>query len=196
MLRTFLDFRYANVRSRRVADVDGAGGATQSGVGGAGSAGQVISPAPLEMYWLQSYNCAPICPDGAPAPSDAGRCACAVAAHDKIAPAATRAALARTPNPLNAFSSSLDPESPRCEAIPKWRLNGNLSLHQRAKRVRHGSRRRRSSGARVLDREAADDPRRLSAEPQRAPSGLQPEHQPRPGGPLRRGVDPRRPAPA
>ena len=34
--------------------VDGAGGATQFVVGGAGAAGQVISPAPLEMYWLQS----------------------------------------------------------------------------------------------------------------------------------------------
>ena len=42
-----LGLQTANTRVRRVAFVVGAGGATQFGVGGAGGAGQVISPAPL-----------------------------------------------------------------------------------------------------------------------------------------------------
>ena len=59
-----------------------------------------------------------------------------------------------------------------------------------------GSGCRGGPGARVPGREAADDARRLSAQPQRAARGVQPVDQPRPRRPVRRGDDPRRAAPA
>ena len=64
-------------------------------------------------------------------------------------------------------------------------------------RVRErGSGCRRGPGARVPDREAAHDPGRLSPQPQLAARGVQPVHEPRPGGAVRRGHHPRCAAPA
>src|SRR5829696_7696624 len=60
---------------------------------------------------------------------------------------------------------------------------------------RRGSRPRCSPGARLPDREAADDARRLPPEPERAPRRLQPGDEPRPGRRLRRRHAPRRAAP-
>ena len=59
-----------------------------------------------------------------------------------------------------------------------------------------GSGCRGGPGAGVPGREAADDARRLSAQPQLAARGVQPVDQPRPRRPVRRGDDPRRAAPA
>ena len=71
---------------------------------------------------------------------------------------------------------------PRSRATRSWHQPSRL-------RVR-GRRRRRDPGPRLPDREAANDARCLPAVAERAPARLQPVHEPRPGGRLRRADDP------